>query len=53
VGSVLVGIAVERLSFHAGFAVGALGACAGLLTFVLLERARARRPAYPAPAGAV
>jgi MFS family permease len=52
-GSALVGIVIERLSFHAGFAVGAIGACAGLLTFVLLERARARRPAYPRPAEAV
>jgi len=52
-GSALVGIVIERLSFHAGFAVGAMGACAGLLTFVLLERARARRPAYPRPAEAV
>ena len=53
VGSALVGLVIERLSFHAGFAVGAVGACAGLLTFVLLERARARRPAYPRPAEAV
>ena len=53
IGSVLVGAVVERLSFHAGFAVGALGASVGLLTFVLLERARARRPAYPRPAAAV
>ena len=52
-GSALVGVVIERLSFHAGFAVGAIGACAGLLTFVLLERARARRPAYPRPAEAV
>jgi len=52
-GSALVGLVIERLSFHAGFAVGAVGACAGLLTFVLLERARARRPAYPRPAEAV
>jgi len=52
-GSALVGLVIERLSFHAGFAVGAIGACAGLLTFVLLERARARRPAYPRPAEAV
>jgi MFS family permease len=53
VGSVLVGVVIERLSFNAGFAVGAMGACAGLFTFVLLERARARRPAYPRPAAAV
>jgi MFS family permease len=53
IGSVLVGAIVERISFHAGFAVGAVGACAGILTFVLLERARARRPAYPRPAAAV
>lgn len=52
-GSVLVGVVIERLSFHAGFAMGAGGACAGLLTFVLLERTRARRPAYPGPAAAV
>ncbi|HKZ08301.1 MAG TPA: MFS transporter, partial [Methylomirabilota bacterium] len=53
IGSVLVGVVIEGISFHAGFAVGAAGACAGLLTFVLLERARARRPAYPRPAAAV
>lgn len=53
IGSVLVGAVIERISFHAGFAVGAVGACAGLLTFVLLERARARRAAYPRPAAAV
>ena len=53
IGSVLVGIVIEGISFHAGFSVGAAGACAGLLTFVLLERARARRPAYPRPAAAV
>ena len=41
IGSVLVGVIIDRLSFHAGFAMGAVGACAGLLTFVLLERARA------------
>jgi predicted MFS family arabinose efflux permease len=52
-GSALVGAVVERVSYHAGFGVGALGASVGLLVFALLERARARRPAYPRPAGAV
>ena len=37
-GSLLVGIAVERVSFGAGFHVAAAGAAAGLALFVVTER---------------
>jgi dipeptide/tripeptide permease len=42
-GSLLVGLTVERFSFAAGFHLAAAGAGAGLALFVLAER----RPGVP------
>lgn len=39
VGSVLVGVAADRLSFGAGFAVGAIGAALGVVTLALVTMA--------------
>jgi MFS family permease len=47
VGSILVGLTVERLSFGAGFHVAAAGALAGLALFALTERRAAGRPVLP------
>lgn len=44
VGSLLLGLIVERISYGAGFAMAATTTVLGLLTFVAMER-RGRRPA--------
>lgn len=49
VGSALVGIAVERLSYAAGFYVAAGGALFGLALFVVTERRQAGRAVLPRP----
>jgi MFS family permease len=41
-GSALIGVVADRISFGAGFAVGAIGAALGVVTLALIE---ARRPA--------
>jgi MFS family permease len=46
-GSLLVGLAVERLSFAAGFHVAAAGAIAGLALFVATERRAVLRRSKP------
>ena len=47
VGSLLVGLTVERVSFAAGFLVAAAGALAGLTQFVLAERLAVLRRSTP------
>jgi MFS family permease len=47
VGSVLVGLTVERVSFAAGFLLAAAGALAGLAQFVLAERRAVLRRSTP------
>jgi MFS family permease len=47
IGSVLVGVTVERVSYAAGFRVAAAGALLGLLLFVLAERRVTRRSVLP------
>src|SRR5207253_10905680 len=44
VGSALVGVAADRISFGAGFGVGAVGAVAGILALGLIEARRLDRP---------
>jgi MFS family permease len=53
VGSLLVGLTVDRLSFAAGFLVAAAGAAAGLVLFVLLERRASARSVLPRPVAGV
>jgi len=53
VGSLLVGLVVERVSFAAGFRVAAGGALLGLAVFVLAERRVAGRSVLPRPAAGV
>jgi MFS family permease len=53
VGSLLVGLTVDRVSFAAGFHVAAAGAALGLALFVLLERRAAVRSVLPRPAAGV
>jgi MFS family permease len=53
VGSLLVGLTVDRASFAAGFHVAAAGAALGLALFVLLERRAAARSVLPRPAAGV
>ncbi|HET8532362.1 MAG TPA: MFS transporter [Methylomirabilota bacterium] len=47
VGSALVGVTVERVSYAAGFGVAAAGALLGLLLFVLAERRATGRSVLP------
>jgi MFS family permease len=47
VGSLLVGLTVERVSFAAGFLLAAAGALAGLTQFVLAERLAVLRRSTP------
>jgi MFS family permease len=47
VGSALVGVTVERVSYAAGFRVAAAGALLGLLLFVLAERRASGRSVLP------
>jgi len=53
VGSLLVGLVVERVSFAAGFRVAAGGALLGLAVFLLAERRVAGRSVLPRPAAGV
>jgi MFS family permease len=53
VGSLLVGLTVDRVSFAAGFHVAAAGAALGLALFVLMERRAATRSVLPRPAAGV
>jgi MFS family permease len=53
VGSLLVGLTVDRASFTAGFHVAAAGAALGLALFVMLERRAAGRSVLPRPAAGV
>jgi MFS family permease len=53
VGSLLVGLVVERVSFPAGFRVAAGGALLGLVLFVLAERRTAARAVLPRPVAGV
>ena len=49
VGSVLIGFVVDRVSYGAGFAVGALGAVLGVLALAWTESRRAMSPAATEP----
>jgi MFS family permease len=49
VGSLLVGLAVERVSYSAGFALGGVGALLGLGFFTLMERRGDRAVVLPRP----
>jgi MFS family permease len=49
VGSMLVGVTVERISYAAGFHVAAGGALLGLVLFVIAERRLAGRAVLPRP----
>lgn len=49
VGSMLVGVTVERISYAAGFHVAAGGALLGLVFFVIAERRLAGRAVLPRP----
>ena len=49
VGSLLVGVTVERISYAAGFYVAAGGALLGLALFVVTERRVAGRSVLPRP----
>ena len=53
VGSLLVGLTVDQVSFAAGFHVAAAGAALGLALFVLTERRAAARSVLPRPAAGV
>ncbi|MEX2220438.1 MAG: MFS transporter [Candidatus Rokuibacteriota bacterium] len=52
-GSLLVGLTVDRVSFGAGFHIAAAGALAGLVLFVLAERRVAGRAVLPRSASGV
>lgn len=49
VGSLLLGLVVERISYGAGFAMAATTTVLGLLTFVAMERRRVRPAVLPRP----
>lgn len=49
IGSLLVGLTVERFSYAAGFGVAAAGALLGLVLFVLAERHATGRSVLPRP----
>ena len=49
VGSLLLGLVVERISYGAGFAMAATTTVLGLLTFVAMERRRPRPAVLPRP----
>jgi predicted MFS family arabinose efflux permease len=49
VGSLLLGLVVERISYGAGFAMAATTTVLGLLTFVAMERRRRRPAVLPRP----
>lgn len=49
VGSLLLGLIVERISYGAGFAMAATTTVLGLLTFVAMERRRRRPAVLPRP----
>jgi MFS family permease len=49
VGSMLVGVTVERVSYAAGFHVAAGGALLGLVLFVMAERRLMGRAVLPRP----
>jgi MFS family permease len=53
VGSLLVGLTVDRVSFAAGFHVAAAGAALGLAWFLLAERRAIGRSVLPRPAAGV
>jgi MFS family permease len=53
VGSTLVGVVSDRVSYGAGFAVGGITAVLGLLAFLVAEQRHARRAALPASAGSI
>ena len=53
VGSFLVGVTVERVSYAAGFRVAALGALLGLLLFLLAERRASGPSVLPRPVAGV
>jgi len=53
VGSLMVGLTVDRVSFAAGFHVAAAGAALGLALFVLMERRAAARSVLPRPVAGV
>ncbi|HUM14714.1 MAG TPA: MFS transporter [Candidatus Nitrosotalea sp.] len=53
VGSLLVGLTVDRVSFAAGFHLAAGGAALGLALFLLAERGAGRPPVLPRPAAGV
>jgi len=44
VGSVLIGVVADRVSYGAGFIVGALGSAVGTLSLVFVETGRSDRP---------
>lgn len=53
VGSLLVGLTVDRVSFAAGFHVAAAGVALGLAWFLLMERRAVGRSVLPRPAAGV
>jgi MFS family permease len=53
VGSLLVGLTVDRVSFAAGFHLAAGGAALGLALFLLAERGAGGPPVLPRPAAGV
>ena len=53
IGSALIGLVVERLSFGSGFATAGAAALAGLAVFAFAERRRARSPGTAGPAPGV
>jgi MFS family permease len=53
IGSLLVGLTVDRVSFAAGFHVAAVGAALGLALFLLTERRASGRSVLPRPAAGV
>jgi MFS family permease len=53
VGSLLVGLTVDRVSFAAGFPVAAAGVALGLAWFLLMERRAVGRSVLPRPAAGV
>ena len=53
IGSLIIGVTVERVSYAAGFLVAGASSIAGLTVFIVTERRRVRRGVVSEPSPGV